>query len=214
VSAHDSRRAGLSRLAALRSATADAAEEVDGERSRFARLKGDDAAPRVVSAFNLFQTPPELAARLAGLLGTFGRTLEPSAGLGRLYRAVRDLDPAAPVVLVDSSPDCCAELRRVTEGDAAARVECGDFLSMGADRLGLFDSVVMNPPFKNGADIQHVLHARTLLAPGGRLCSIVAAGPRRRDRLGSLASEWIELPPGSFKGEGTDVGACIVVIDA
>jgi hypothetical protein len=199
----------------LQEVTEAKAEEMDAERPRFVQLAGDDARPGIVSAFNLFQTPEPLAARLAGLFDRFGRTLEPSAGLGWLYRAVRGVDPACPVVLVDSSPDCCGELYRATERDANARLVSGDFLAMDAARLGgRFDSVIMNPPFKNGADVRHVLHARALLAPGGRLVAIVADGPRQRDRLRPLASAWIDLPAGSFKGEGTAVETAIVVIDA
>lgn len=210
----ESRRTGILRLRHLRETAEAKAEEMDDQRERFARLADPANAPRVVSAFNLFQTPPDLAARLAGLFARFGRTLEPSAGLGRLYRAVRDRSPDCPVTLVDSAPECCAELYRITEGDPAARLVAGDFLTMDAARLGPFDAIVMNPPFKMGADVRHVLHARALLAPGGRLVSIVAAGPRRESRLRPLSSEWIDLPAGSFKAEGTNVAAAVVVIDA
>jgi hypothetical protein len=86
---------------------------------------------------------------------------------------------------------------------------------MNAERLGgPFDSVIMNPPFKNGADVRHVLRARALPAPGGRLISIVADGPRQRARLRPLTAAWIDLPAGSLQGEGTTVQAAIVVIDA
>lgn len=212
---NDSRRTGLLRLRHLQEATEAKAEEMDAERARFDRLAGDESRPRVVSAFNLFQTPEPLAARLAGLFDRFGRTLEPSAGLGRLYRAVRAVDPACPVVLVDSSPECCGELYRATERDANARLVSGDFLTMDAARLGgPFDSIIMNPPFKMGSDVRHVLHARALLAPGGRLVAIVANGPRRRQQLEPLAATWIDLPSNSFQDQGTRVETAIIVIDA
>ncbi len=167
----------------------------------------------MVSAFNLFQTPEPLAAQVAGLFQTFGRTLEPSAGLGRLYRAVRAVDPSCPIVLVDNAPDCCRELYLATEKDSAAELVQADFLLCGAARLGLFDSIIMNPPFKLGTDTRHVKQALTLLKAGGRLVSLVANGPKQRQRLQPLASQWIDLPAGSFQSEGTSVNAAIVVID-
>jgi hypothetical protein len=76
------------------------------------------------------------------------------------------------------------------------------------------DRIVMNPPFAgNAADIKHVEHALTKLKDGGRLVSVVANGPRQREKLMLLASDWIDLPAGSFKEQGTGVNTAIVVID-
>jgi hypothetical protein len=80
-------------------------------------------------------------------------------------------------------------------------------------RLGTFDRIVMNPPFANATDIRHIEHARGKLAPGGRLVAICAAGPRQREQLAPIAADWIELPAGSFKEQGTNVNAAIVVIE-
>ncbi|HYH69489.1 MAG TPA: class I SAM-dependent methyltransferase [Urbifossiella sp.] len=208
--ADDSRRRGLLRLRHLREQTEAKAEDMEAQAGRFARLADPAAAPRVVSAFNLFQTPEPLAARLAGMFPAFGRVLEPSAGLGRLYRAVRALDAACPVVLVDTSAQCFRELYHATEGDPNAELHAADFLSLTPERLGLFDSIVMNPPFKNGTDVKHVTHARRFLAPGGRLVSLVAAGPRQQAALMAAADSWEDLPAGSFKAEGTNVAAAVV----
>ena len=78
--------------------------------------------------------------------------------------------------------------------------------------LGTFDRIVMNPPFDHGADIRHIEHARGKLKPGGRLVAICAAGPSQREKFESIAAEWIEMPAGSFKEQGTNVNAAIVVI--
>jgi hypothetical protein len=72
----------------------------------------------------------------------------------------------------------------------------------------------MNPTFANGQDIRHIEHARGKLKPGGRLVAICANGPRQRERLQPLATDWIDLPAGSFSEQGTNVNAAIVVIDA
>lgn len=73
---------------------------------------------------------------------------------------------------------------------------------------------LMNPPFKNGTDIKHINHARRLLAPGGRLVALCAAGPRQLARLRPIATEWRELPARSFASEGTNVAAAIVIFQA
>lgn len=207
-----SRLTGLERLRVLREVSESTGEDMANARGRFERLADPASAPRVVSSFNLFQTPEPLAAQLAGMFGKFGRTLEPSAGLGRLYRAVRRLS-SCRIVLVDNSPECCRELYIATAGDGGARLVQRDFLACQPSDLGYFDSIIMNPPFKNGADIRHIQHARTFLAPGGRLAAICANGPKQRSALMPLAGAWHDLPPGSFKGEGTNVNAAIVVFD-
>ena len=149
------------------------------------------------------------------LLPVDGRILEPSAGLGRLYRAIRDAGHAGSVVMVEQSPQCCRELYELTVEDQHATLKQGDFLTRtAADLGGFFDGVIMNPPFKQWRDIKHIRHARTLLGPAGRLVSICANGPRQRAALMDEATDWIDLPPGSFIEEGTHVNAAIVVVDA
>jgi 16S rRNA G1207 methylase RsmC len=95
-------------------------------------------------------------------------------------------------------------------------VVCGDFLQCTTDALwGTFDRIVMNPPFERGVDIAHIKHAMTFLKPGGRLVAICANGPRQRFHLkdSGLASEWIDLPAGTFKEQGTGVNTAMLVID-
>lgn len=214
MSARDSQRLGRLRLRHLLEHTEAVGEAMEAERPRFERLADPEAAPRVVSAFNLFQTPEPLAEQAAGLFETFGRTLEPSAGLGRLYRAVRRRAADCRITLVEQAAECCAELYRMTEGDEFAELVQADFLSCGVDRLGRFDSIIMNPPFKMGRDIKHIEHARKLLAPGGRLVSFCANGPKRHARLRPEAAQWYDLPAASFRSEGTHVAAAIVVFTA
>lgn len=209
-----SRLTGLSRLARLSAATADRGQELTAIGERFAAYRDPASAPTVVSSFNLFQTPSPIADRMAGMLRTGGRTLEPSAGLGRLYRAVRLRFDSSLVVLVDQSADCCSELARQAEGDDQARVVCADFLTTTAEELGgPFDAIVMNPPFKQGADVQHILHARRMLAAGGQLVALCANGPRQKANLRPLAVSWELLPANSFAAEGTRVEVAIIELE-
>lgn len=214
MNARESQARGRLRLRHLLETTEAVGETMDAERPRFERLADNAERPRVVSAFNLFQTPEPLAARLAGMFRRFGRVLEPSAGLGRLYRAVKAIDAAAAFTLVEQAAECAGELYRQTAADHAARLIQADFLTCEVDRLGRFDAVIMNPPFKQGRDIKHILHARRFLDAGARLVALCANGPRQRAQLMPLATEWHELPAGSFKSEGTQVNAAIFVFDA
>lgn len=171
------------------------------------------AGVQVVSAPQLFPTPPELAARMVELaeIEPGHRVLEPSAGTGALCRAVLSA-ARADVVAVEISP----RLVEATRGNGVlCRVDfrCADFLAYNGD-LGTFDRVVMNPPFANGADIQHIEHAASMLRPGGVLVALCANGPRQRAKLMERADFWEDLPPGSFKEAGTNVNVALLVIRA
>jgi protein-L-isoaspartate O-methyltransferase len=78
----------------------------------------------------------------------------------------------------------------------------------------LFDRVIANPPFVNGADCAHIRHALTFLRQGGRLVAICANGPRQQAELRPLATTWEELPEGTFAAQGTNVRTVLLTIDA
>ena len=210
---NESQRTGRLRLRHLLEVTEAKDEEMCEARERFARLADPNSAPRVVSAFNLFQTPEPLASGLVDYVDRKGRWLEPSAGLGRIYRAIRAADSSNHITLVDNSADCCRELYLATATDPDCRLIQGDFLAQSPEALGLFDCIVANPPFMRGTDIRHISHMTKFLAPGGRLVALCAAGPKQQAQLKPLADQWIDLPPKSFASEGTNVNAAIVVID-
>lgn len=172
------------------------------------------AGVQVVTAPNLFPTPPELAAQMVELadIQAVHRILEPSAGTGNLLRAISDFteqDDCSSVVAVEINPNLA---NRLAEGFPKTDVRRMDFLECNGD-LGKFDRVLMNPPFDHGSDIAHVKHALSFLNPGGRLVAIVANGPRQQQQLKPLASEWIDLPRDTFKEQGTSVNTALVVIN-
>lgn len=170
----------------------------------------DKTGPRAVSAFQLFQTPCLIAARLRPLLGdlTGKRVLDPSAGLGRLLDVLAG-QGCAELVAVDIARPCCNELER----RPGLSVHCRDFLACAPGELGgLFDGVIMNPPFHLRADIRHIRHALSFLKPGGRLVGICFHTQHRVQALRPLCDHWEILPRGSFAKEGTQVETVILSI--
>jgi protein-L-isoaspartate O-methyltransferase len=201
---------GRGRLRELRTETNATALELDHERNRFEALK--DSTPIVVEARQLFPTPPDLAARVVELaaIEPGQRLLEPSAGMGALLNQCFHLNGDGQTVAVEINQQLADHLR----GEYPQMlIHCGDFLECGGE-LGTFDRIVMNPPFTNRGDIKHIEHARCMLNHGGRLVAICANGRQQRAKLMPEASEWIDLPAGSFKESGTNVNAAVVIYDA
>jgi phospholipid N-methyltransferase len=145
------------------------------------------------------------------------KVLEPSAGKGNIADTIRDEFPEndLSVVEVDST------LRSILE-KKGHNVTGHDFLV----HKGEYDRIVMNPPFENGQDIDHVKHAYDLLKPGGRVVSIMSEGPFfRSDKKATEFREWLDevggesekLPDKSFAGKDsertTGVSTRMVVID-
>jgi protein-L-isoaspartate O-methyltransferase len=165
---------------------------------------------RVVSVPQLFPTPPELAKRMVELagIGPKDRVLEPSAGTGNLLHAIVEAEATARIRAVEFNPTLCATLpSHLLEG---GEVLCADFLSCTVEQLGRFDKIVMNPPFTNGADVDHVKHALSFLEPGGVLVALCANGPRQQAALRPLATTWEDLPDGTFASEGTNVRVALM----
>jgi protein-L-isoaspartate O-methyltransferase len=170
---------------------------------------------KVVSAPQLFPTPPDLAEKIVDMAGIepHHRVLEPNAGTGNIIKAIGD---GPDKVAVEINYDLVTSLMRC--GVSGLRIEHDDFLECNGD-LGEFDRIVMNPPFKNGEDIKHIKHALSFLKPGGRLVAICANGPRQRKGIVKIAEgaggnlNWQDLPTGVFKESGTMVNAAIIVIN-
>lgn len=176
------------------------------------------AGVQVVSAPQLFPTPPAIARELvdAVQVGPTDRVLEPSAGTGELIKALHAHD-------WNNAADCAGEVVAVeisyALGEALQRrfpyirLHSADFLECSAEQLGAFDVVLMNPPFENATDIKHIQHAARFLKPGGRLAAICANGPRQNAQLAGWArssgGSFEALPANSFAG--TSVSTAMLV---
>lgn len=89
-----------------------------------------------------------------------------------------------------------------------------------------YDRIIMNPPFSNGRDIEHVRHAYTLLKPGGRIVAIMGESAfTNQNKKATEFREWLDsvggteekLPAGTFNDPSlpvnTGANARMVVID-
>ncbi|MCP3943474.1 MAG: methyltransferase, partial [Desulfobacteraceae bacterium] len=131
---------------------------------------------QTVSAPQLFPTPDDLAQRMVNYAGikTGHTCLEPSAGTGKLLDAVKKLAVEATQTAVELNFNLCDRLKLKGYDDIR---QC-DFLTCNGD-LGVFDRIIMNPPFEKGQDIKHIKHALKFLKSGGRLVALCANGPRQ-----------------------------------
>lgn len=168
---------------------------------------------KVVAVPQLFATAPQLADRMVGLakIEPGHRVCEPSAGTGNIvwaivrFHSIEEIDLTAVEIHQGLADKLATAFPDIT-------TRCGDFLT--CQDLGQFDRIIMNPPFINGADIAHIRHAMAMLKPGGRLVAICANGTRQRATLQPFAAIWEDLPAGTFKDQGTNVNAALVVIEA
>lgn len=144
------------------------------------------------------------------------KVLEPSAGRGRIVKAVRKTGaivfayevqkPLADLVTTYMYPQgaCC----------------CKNFLEVEPNPV--FDRVLMNPPFSKQADIAHVTHALKFVRPGGMLISIMSPSfTFRTDRKTTAFKELLDscdlyeitvLPTGTFKESGTMVSTLMLKV--
>lgn len=192
-----------------------AAEAADIDAMRKSLAEGVQA----IQVPQLVPTPPALADFVVSLarIERGHRLLEPNGGSGALLDAVERADIVADITTVEIHQQLAEGLRHRFPD---ARVHHADFLD---GNFGLFDRIIMNPPFSGLADIEHVRHAFGMLAEGGRLVAIMGEGAFfRQDHKAQDFRQWLDsiggtselLAPGSFADSGTNVSARIVLIDA
>jgi len=159
------------------------------QKLRFANIPG------------FFPTPADIVARLIyeANIEPGQLVLEPSAGKGDIAEAIRE---------AGASVICCERnhsLHEILLEKGFTAMRC-DFMDTAPEEK--YEAVVMNPPFENGQDAEHVQHAFKFLKPGGRLVAITGAGIFfRTDRKAVAFREWLEdnggtvedLPDDAFK---------------
>jgi len=162
-----------------------------------------------------FPTPEGLAAEVVARAGIVAGdvVLEPSAGLGHLAEAITEAHPDNMLVCIEINTSL-AEALKLKGFDVVNT----DFL----ESSGSYDKIVVNPPFENLQDIDHVLHAWSLLKSGGRIVAIMAGNKGREAAkvrefmaLVDQFGVWEENPVGSFASafRPTGVNTITVILD-
>ncbi len=168
-----------------------------------------------------FPTPRPVILQMLDLANIQGddRVLEPSCGMGDILEAIRASHPEVDLKAIERN-HMLADVLAAKGYDEI--VTYGDFL----EHQSPYDTILLNPPFEAGAEIEHVRHAFELLSVGGRLVSVMSKGPFfRSDNKSREFREWLdglehdvqELPEDAFRGveafRQTGVQTCLVVIN-
>lgn len=161
-----------------------------------------------------FITPEPVARRLVDMADIRDGmdVCEPEAGRGDI---AQHINHGSNLTCIEYNP----RLAHILEIRGFNAI-CEDFM----EHTGAYDRIVMNPPFENGQDIDHVRHAYDCLRPGGRMVAIMGEGVFfRSDRKASDFREWLDgqshttekLESGAFMGTITSTGVAtrIVLID-
>ncbi len=172
---------------------------------------------RANDGLDFFPTPETVADEMVNAAGIEDgmSVLEPSAGMGHIAERIRETGVEPDVVEFSSG-------RRELLDAKGFNVVGNDFMEV----TGEYDRIVMNPPFSNRRDADHVRHAYGLLKPGGRLVAIMGEGVFfGSDKKAQGFREWLDevggteekLAEGTFQDPSlpvnTGVNARMVVID-
>lgn len=125
--------------------------------------------------FQFFATPNELADRLVELAFQvpyqIGKIMEPSAGQGAIVAAIFRHDSDVKIYvceLMEQNKQILIE----TYANRLTYFSNNDFLKI--NRPNEFATIIANPPFTKGQDLDHVMHMYKCLESGGRIVSIMS----------------------------------------
>ncbi len=206
------------------------------EEDPFANIKNPPA-----KRYGFYPTPDEACGRVLRNVATWRRKdlpqlriLEPSAGTGNLARrCVHSIEELGEYereryleqFRFDNLVDCVEIQPGLAQGlqdeGIYNRVFAKDFLQLTPETTGLYDLVVMNPPFDRERDVDHVIHALKFLNEDGQLVAIMSAGTEFRETKKSAAfravmqqmnGQWEDLPAGSFSSTGTNVNTLFLKV--
>lgn len=199
-------------------AKAHVLEDVDPAQLLDLIFQTGEMPPKNPTAF--FPTPRVLIDEVLHISNDTKRILEPSAGKGNIAEAIRSYCQRHDISAI---LDCCEivpQFREVLKKKGFHLVDEHDFLLYQPGPI--YDQIIMNPPFAlegdNLAYVTHIMHAWSLLAPGGRLDAFAPSGVAFRedkrvkefrtliDQHGALR----ELGGGSFKESGTSVNTVLI----
>ncbi len=133
--------------------------------------------------------------------------LEPSAGFGDF---LAPLTGKIDVTAIEIHPVAAATLR--AKGYNTIQ---GDFLGVKPIDTGLFDRVLMNPPYSEGRWSHHLLHALSFIKPGGKLVAVLPASASSSPKVDAIGEGYgVSFSDEYTRAfEGAMVSVIIITID-
>jgi len=203
-------RAALREFIALREGVKEPDKIKQLEREMVGRQK---------DGLDFFPTPASVADQLVETAAVEPgmSVLEPSAGMGHIAERIREAGVEPDVIELS--------------GKRRELLEAKGFNIVGSDFVETqpvagYDRIIMNPPFSDRRDAEHVRHAYDILKPGGRLVAIMGEGVFfGQDKKAQAFRDWLDevggtsekLEEGTFLDPSlpvnTSVSARMVVID-
>jgi predicted RNA methylase len=155
-----------------------------------------------------FPTPKTLGSYVVSLaeIKEGEKVCEPSAGLGHLADEIKEAAPDCELQCIEQNNSLCEAL------------ELKGYNTLNEDFLqhtGKYDVIVMNPPFENGQDVEHVEHAFKLLNEGGRLVAIMANNKYRYPLFMEMVNKhgyFEENAPKSFASAFRPTGVSTITV--
>jgi type I restriction-modification system DNA methylase subunit len=167
--------------------------------------------------FQFFATPAEIADWLVELadIQPDDTILEPSAGQGAIYEAIKRKHSEAKVTCVEimEQNSLILSKKKITH-------YFQDFLT--SECTFNFDKIIANPPFSKNQDIYHIYKMVECCKSGGRIVSVSSTHwelsqnkkeTEFREFLKGMKADIHYIAPGQFKESGTMVGACVIVLN-
>lgn len=194
------KRLGITDNITLRDALAEFVEYRNGVKKEDPVKAAERALVGQKVGVDFFPTPKPLAQRMAEIAGIKPgmRVLEPSAGNGNLADAAKAAGADVDVLEISSQLQNVLQLK-------GHNLVGHDFETHAAGED--YDAVIMNPPFSDRKDAQHIQQAYSMLKPGGTLVAIAGEGVffgadkkavEFRDWLESQGAEIEKLDAGTF----------------
>lgn len=146
---------------------------------------------------------------------------EPSAGKGHLVKAIQRVSPNHQVLCFEKHEPFHKYLNEIPN----VKIIGTDFLNKEPLNIGpvQFDRIIANPPFTRHQDIIHIRHMYDwYLRRGGKIASVASNSWKSSNQkiakdfrlwLNEVKAEIIEMDKDSFKGNGSNVSTCLIIIN-
>lgn len=188
----------------------------DREIESIDELLGDNTNRK--KQIQLFETPEIIADKLVELaeLKKQDVILEPSAGRGRIIKAIRKVLPNREIAFCEIDEINRKYLDKID--NLKNIINTGNFLDVD---YAMYDKIIANPPFSKNQDIDHIMKMYELLNNKGIIVSIASKHwelsnnkkeTNFRKFLKDVNAEIIELDGEVFKESGTIIKTVIIKI--